>query len=114
MIRPNELRIGIWAINDCDDEQIQLSAEDIVTAYKDPDWLLPIELNPEWLERFGFEKDRTGYALEDKNSLSFSVTKEGKFLACWLDKSTGIIVQYVHQLQNLYFALTGEELEIKE
>jgi len=25
-----------------------------------------------------------------------------------------IAVQYVHQLQNLYFALTGEELELKE
>jgi hypothetical protein len=27
----------------------------------------------------------------------------------WLD----IEIKYVHQLQNLYFALTGEELEIK-
>lgn len=25
-----------------------------------------------------------------------------------------IVVKYVHQLQNLYFALTGEELEFKE
>ena len=27
---------------------------------------------------------------------------------------TGVNVKYVHQLQNLYFALTGEELILKE
>lgn len=133
MIKANELRVGnllfetgiidgyenlpdsekltviVAVINDID--QVVRDLQDNMHAY---DSLYPIPLTEEWLLKFGFEKDWTGYALEDKNSLSFSVTKNGAYLACWLDRSLGITIKYVHQLQNLYFALTGEELTIKE
>lgn len=133
MIKANELRVGnllfetgiidgyenlpdsekltviVAVINDID--QVVRDLQDNMHAY---DSLYPIPLTEEWLLKFGFEKDWTGYALEDKNSLSFSVTKNGAYLACWLDRSLGITIKYVHQLQNLYFALTGEELTIKQ
>lgn len=71
----------------------------------------PIPLTEEWLLRFGFEKDRSGYRLDDINSLSFSEN----YIVCWHDKVLGIKqIEYVHQLQNLYFTLTGEELTIKD
>jgi hypothetical protein len=71
-----------------------------------------ITLTEEWLLKFGYSQDRNGYSLEDKNSLSFSVTAEGEYKPCWNDRvlSAGLTTKYVHQLQNLYFALTGEEL----
>jgi hypothetical protein len=77
-----------------------------------PDFYEPIPLTPAILEKCGFVRDRNGFALSDKMSLSLSVTKDGEYLACWLDKSLGITVENVHQLQNLYFALTGEELTV--
>ena len=78
---------------------------------------IPIELTEEWLLRFGFQKDKKGrlqyFCLFDENlvvkftlmTIDFSTIKAN---GCKLD------VKYVHQLQNLFYALTGQELEIKE
>jgi hypothetical protein len=80
------------------------------------EFVRPVELTGEWLIKFGFEIDSHGFVLPDKNSLSFSITKNGLFSPCWLDKQLfpGLIyvgsVKYVHQLQNLYYALTQTEL----
>jgi hypothetical protein len=71
--------------------------------------LFPIPLTEEWLLKFGFEKFITKdiyptFALNDFN---------------WNDGILYIVgysfinhIKYVHQLQNLYFALTNEELTI--
>ena len=68
---------------------------------------LPIPLTAEWLEAFGFKENTTSW------------TKFCKYCHLKLKKTTGkrlmigsLQVKHVHQLQNLYFALTGEELTI--
>lgn len=65
----------------------------------------PITLTPEWLERLGY-KDLGGYFSNTKDGLW--PQKDGGFLYGDIEKE----VKYVHQLQNLHFALTGEELTI--
>lgn len=78
----------------------------VICAYDD---LMAIPLNEEWLLKFGFElingnKYRNGHIelLDGPNH-------------CYEYFYGGFTkIKYVHQLQNLYFALTGEELEIKE
>lgn len=84
------------------------------------EFINPIPLSEDWLLKAGFEKDGHGYHMEDIYSLSISVTRKGEFLPCWLDRPLTPYnsdkfreVKYVHQLQNLYFALTGEELTFK-
>lgn len=74
-----------------------------------------LPLTEEWLVRFGFKEDGNGFHLEDRYSLSFSITKEREFLPCFNDRvlHSELKVKHVHQLQNLYFALTGKELECK-
>jgi len=76
--------------------------------------LEPIPLTKEWLLKFGFvnteaEENIFGFKLN-----SFWFINEwhirNKFGAIILD----IEIEYVHQLQNLYFALTGTELEYNE
>lgn len=70
------------------------------------DKIHPIPLTEEWLLRFGFEKKSSDvfelyeYAIE-RNYDSVDFIFEGKIIR---------VIKYVHQLQNLYFALTGEEL----
>lgn len=66
----------------------------------------PIPLTEEWLLRFGFEKDDTIWI---KHPIYGLLEKNGRFFI-ELGETGGIYIQYVHQLQNLYFALTGEEL----
>lgn len=77
----------------------------------------PIPLTPEWLERCGFARDRNGWG---KPGSQFSLTD--KLFPCWLDRMLWpgglpsfhrVALQHLHQLQNLYFTLTGEELQIK-
>ena len=75
----------------------------------------PIPLTEEWLVKFGFEKNENetncehwhfgenpfthDYMIQLKN------TGQGYFFQNWHHR-----IKYVHQLQNIYFALTGEEL----
>jgi hypothetical protein len=77
----------------------------------------PIPLTAEWLERFGFEIDENGYTKEevhvkcrDDKSVIYWDSEINRFPLC----HTGHKYEYVHQLQNLYFAMTGEELELEE
>ena len=126
MIHPKELRIGNLFM--CEDgiEQIEeinrvyvhaASAEVYYTSN-----INPISLTKEWLERFGFKKDAPNeendvlwykgiielYQPEGVPEFNYATRlKNGCF-------KSGFVVRHVHQLQNLYFALTGEELEVKE
>lgn len=86
--------------------------------------IMGIELTEEWLMKSGFNNYRGVYRLQLYNSDHFlrgHIVKGA--LSCALDEydvigdreSVSLIrIKYVHQLQNLYFALTGTELEIKE
>jgi len=76
----------------------------------------PIPLTEEWLLKFGFE-NRNGFnryergfigVILDDNSC---VDMHDTYNEVW---SVLCLIKSVHQLQNLYFALTGEELTIKE
>lgn len=85
----------------------------------------PIPLTEEWLFKFGFEKRESSICNEwyiGKNE----ITHDWLFDIVWLLKPELInapnypfykngrhLIQYVHQLQNIYFALTNEELTIK-
>lgn len=70
-----------------------------------------MELNEEWLLKFGFEKfvNSKLYKLEyfkvhyDSDIEAMEVNYRGLYFH----------LKYVHQLQNLYFTLTGEELTLK-
>jgi hypothetical protein len=89
----------------CRDERGIDYGESVRTNYQ------PIELTPEILEAAGFELDFGGtwYRLK-------------YFAVCFIDTGVAIEIKnimfgnapkYLHQLQNLYFALCGEELEIQ-
>ncbi len=70
----------------------------------------PIPLTEEWLLKFGFEKinHRIDGIIYKKAWLRLTEV----LMADWRGGYIGRI-ECVHQLQNLYFALTGEELTIK-
>ena len=130
MIKENELKIGS-ILN-------YLTAEgDICTAtidWQGLKWLNEdpkgfnmvhsvIELTPEWLINFGFiyckfslsSLDRIdNYSKNRKIELTF---ENGEIKSVYVGVQRiddGKRIKYVHQLQNLYFALTGEELELNQ
>lgn len=69
----------------------------------------PIPLTEEWLLKFGFEHREFSF---DKGSFFLSKRRfKNEYL--YQAHTHRFQVKYVHQLQNLYFALTSEELNIK-
>lgn len=83
----------------------------------------PIPITPEWLERCGFEylpfsTDISMFSFY-KKSETFELIIVNDGINC--EYKHGVFyyedehhpVEHVHQLQNIYFALTGEELQIK-
>lgn len=113
MIEAQELRIGNWVKNIYGNEVQITVIDDTVT------WPKPIPLTPEWLERAGFEHILNN--LEDFYAIDY---EEGEFyfgLSEYMDSyhihgyhATYMPIRYVHQLQNLYFALTGQELKLND
>ncbi len=123
-MKATELRIGNLVNNN--NKPVEIRAKHILginnNAYE---FVEPIPLTEEWLVKFGFEK----YWEEIKEGEFKGFKSDEHFYKDWirfynsndnfyqLKSITGyvpITIQYVHQLQNLYFALTGEELTIKD
>ena len=139
MLNKNEYRIGNLVQdakgNPCKVEEI--SPDHGVKAYsgmitKLP--LSPIPLTEEWLLKFGFEGDENQYDIGLSNGDGVDLSVEfaygttclkRKYVEDWLIEKYKHLnkvedfcyikhPKYVHELQNLYFSLTGEELNIKQ
>lgn len=91
-----------------------VSVTDKVNTYSQFDQFIePIPLTEEWLLKFGFELSKTHCTLWMGNGFPFIIEKITDYW--WVcDMNITSKVYYVHHLQNLYFALTGEELTLKE
>jgi hypothetical protein len=85
----------------------------------------PIPLTPEWLKRFGFDQESSGsskegrwqsYGIEettDKFGLQYILdTEKFEFYYDVGSFQQELEIMYVHQLQNLYFTLTLQELTL--
>jgi len=133
-MKANELRVGnyiqqidqksefeflqvVYGINN-ESVWIHCNEESDVIDYLEA---IPIPLTEEWLVKFGwqyFNGKTSGTLTKDtdvkldidfyKGKLQVKSHYEGEHMYRILP------VKYVHQLQNLYFALTGEELKLKE
>jgi len=113
MIDPKELRIGNWVTFEQYPESVTQVGPQLLSCnrgiWDEPDIYIPIPLTPEWLERLGFDKD-TG----EKESQPFYDVFVWVY-GSWRIKFDNTVyigpeIKYVHQLQNLWKALTGEEL----
>ncbi len=132
-MKPQEIRIGnitshgvVEEINN--DDSPHFCVVDAEGRYWDnkANEINPITITEEWLLRFGFWKDDRCQGplfiitnLLDKNHRFLGVNLIQDGLVTFHHSSDyqemGVIrhIEFVHQLQNLYFALTGEELELK-
>lgn len=80
----------------------------------------PVPITEKWLLKFGFDKEKfTKYIGKDAGSLweiSVLTNSENEVWAWNMDREMVCFLgkcEHVHQLQNLYFALTGQELTQK-
>lgn len=69
----------------------------------------PIPLTEEILFKAGFVKQGMAYIISVPKKFHVTKWSDGRFM---YDGFLNTEIKHVHQLQNLYFALTGEELPI--
>ena len=129
MIEANELRIGNY-VYDANNELTKVNsivdgAINYELDYGDCYFgnINPIPINREWLLKFGFSINKKTcvhiFEFEIDDKVNFAVflyddEKEALFIKNSARSSKIIFkkrIDYVHQLQNLYFALTQKELE---
>jgi len=107
----NELRIGNWLniANTETDTTVTASTfsigQLINVNYK------PIKIDVFWLKRFGFKYNGFVYVF---NKHQLRTVDKGESYIYWVDSVYKADVKYVHELQNLYFALTKEELTLNK
>ncbi len=116
MIEARELRIGNYvnalgqtiAIGDGNKVNSPKSWNTVILTF---DLIDAIPLTEEWLVKLGFEYDEfADVRFWYKEDVSLGANDDYPYY----ENSMKIVyVKHVHQLQNLYFALTGEELTIK-
>lgn len=121
-MKANELRIGNWYHFADNDGIVYRRVKEIKQnefgLFGDYDGVnfeicQPIPLTEEWLVRFGFYKNIDTELFEKGGyQIDLSVLKCHFYLPDFGDWYKEL--EYVHQLQNLYFALTGEELTLSE
>jgi hypothetical protein len=125
-MKATELRIGNWVDQPNEGvakvtsilNNLQIRTE---TGYVDK-YCKSIPLTEEWLLKFGFKRNDNTKGWSDS---FYWIMGGGSELhinpdngVVWIHRNENIfnnpcLVKHLHQLQNLYFALTGEELDIK-
>jgi hypothetical protein len=105
-MKATELRIGNFYDNNGVFKKASPSTiEEVWNAPRS--WCKAIPLTEEWLLKFGFEIT-DNFQTKDR----FQTHKQDGII--WFEYGYIVVeLNYVHQLQNLYFSLTGEELTIK-
>ena len=84
-------------------------------AYGDPpidDMFEPIPLTEEWLLKFGIYEPIGIHNSMFSGLIIVEWNEYTKLYEFCVGDISLVFIKYVHQLQNLYFALTGEELTI--
>jgi len=124
-VKATDLRIGNLIFDNISEEPTIVDWVTIKVCYLEDDVYEPIPLTEEWLLKFGFEKDENiGFddfifsidifnifqCKYELNSFSYPLLMR---YGNPNEYKSATSVFYVHQLQNLYKALTGEELKIK-
>lgn len=119
-MRVEEIRIGNETLNG---KVVAISSGDVILVHdgfqswssKDlVDGVEPIPLTEEWLLKFGFKKEWGKlYQIEANYFPVFMDDNVTWYYSADCYHYTGKALEYVHQLQNLYFTLTGEELKIE-
>jgi len=127
-MKANELRIGNWVLArlvpyQIDEMEVKASGYGRIGLYHnyriDKGEVRPIPLTEEWLLKLGFDKSDLigfdgGWQYRGRGKYYIQQMSNAITIHLITEESIALLTgfHFVHQLQNLYFALTGEELSV--
>ena len=116
MIQANELRIGNWLefnlhgskwIGQIDHTDFEFIFDNDLRCAN------PIPLNEDWFNKFEFENDNANGYSKDSIHIEYIAQVGYVFFINGDVNGESMKIEYVHELQNLFFALRKQELEMK-
>jgi hypothetical protein len=114
-MKAKELRIGNYLLNAKNDDYFEVELNDLEIIDTGKSKSRPIPLTEKWLLKFGlFYENEIGHFGDGYSGIQLMNISDKYFRGYFRGGVIKVDIEYVHQIQNLYFALTGEELTIKQ
>ncbi len=121
-MKVEHLRIGnmVYVLDeDFAKTSLKVDLNDLCNIDCNPELYEPIPLDDEWLIKLGFKRSSEKLIYlsmpQIKSEIHFEKHAYGNVII--LHSNVGMFIpndiEYIHELQNLFFAITGEELLIK-
>lgn len=106
-----DLRVGNWVEIIQPKKDVYTTIQPSCFSVEIEKFYKPIQITEEWLKYFGFKYNNPTYEWYDQNAVFFiQVNYLGFDLIAKFHNQVIKEIKYVHELQNLYFALIGKEL----
>jgi len=116
-MKANELRIGNWLkINGRTQQVVDCMCDSVNTKFHQGipfDMIEPIPLSKNILKRLGFYSSGNNFWYRGYDYSVNHTPDKSIFHSDFTSPKYGFEVHYVHQLQNIYFVLFNEELQMK-
>lgn len=117
-MKASELRIGNLAYVSKSEYLTEILGIEPLRLFSHGKWLdineyKPIPLTEEWCIKLGFTEFVEGQYVSSNTDIVIEFNPFKVFIICpmpWIEVN---LIKHVHQLQNLHFALTGEELKLE-
>jgi hypothetical protein len=113
MIISNDLRTGnyVKAYMNGKKKLVHLSAQDIATIERGKLEVFPVALVKEWLEKFQFVYTETSCVHFKFTYSRLEQRKDGFYFMTGKNQLNRFPILYVHQLQNAFYWMAGEDLD---
>ncbi len=74
----------------------------------------PIPITEEWLLKLGFEYNNFSLLYSNRKQSEYDIQILDDTFVIYKYGDEIVTLKYIHELQNLFYAITGNELEMKE
>ena len=112
IMKPNQLRVGNWVIGIEENDYYQVTSATITMLERgEGSHIRPVPINQTWLRQLRFENCINGWWSKDE-MLNFKLNDDSNeiYLRGSDTNLANYPIDYVHELQNLYYAIFGKEI----
>ncbi|SEH88028.1 MULTISPECIES: hypothetical protein [Epilithonimonas] len=109
-----ELRIGNM-ISDIDGNITEVNIDIMQNIIQGGDQYQPVELCDKCFNKLGFIQEHLGHYFDDIYDFSVLASRNNSYIVRWGNQvlAGAEPIRYIHELQNIFFALKGRDLDVR-